>query len=227
MKLLLSAIDANSELRSRLKVHSVQKQEPFIGFGMSLVDEHTRPYLPTHKLVYPAIEVEDGSPAALAGMQSGQRIVAINGSFINRELPTIDSVAEAIDQSYYKNSVTVFTVIDPVFWADLMMNAKLPLSEDSAPGLFKIKRDNSANRYGLSLKAKKIELKHMAFVVPGLTAEQAGIRSGDYILEINGKSVDKFDQQNFLQNVYSNSDKVDLLVVSNQRFAHNLINIDL
>lgn len=229
MRLLLSAIDANSALRSQLKRYSVQKQEPFIGFGMSLVEEHTRPYLPAHKLVYPAIEVEEGSPAASAGMQSGQRVVAINGLFINRELPNIDSVAGAIDESYFNNSVTVFTVIDPVFWADLVANAKLPaLDEDAAPGLFKIKRDDSANKYGLSLRTKKTELKHMAFVVPELSAEQAGIRSGDYILEVNGKPVDKFDQQSFLQNVYStNSDKVELLVVSNQTFAQNLIKIDL
>lgn len=120
MSLLVNAVESNSEFRNKLKTVEIYKQEPFVGFGLSILAEPIAPCQANHKLVYPLIEAEEGSPAQLSGLEYGHRIVAIDGAFVNRELRTLTEVGEAIDDSYYQNESTRLTVMDAVMWQNFL-----------------------------------------------------------------------------------------------------------
>lgn len=55
-------------------------------------------------------------------MRNGQRVVAVNGSFVNREFKVLEDVVEAIEDSYYSRNFTDITVIDPELWHEFMDN---------------------------------------------------------------------------------------------------------
>jgi len=78
--------------------------------------------LPSHKLVYPLVEIEANSPAEEAGMRNGQRVVAVNGGFVNKDFKILEDVVAAIEDSYYTRNFTDITVIDPELWHDCMEN---------------------------------------------------------------------------------------------------------
>lgn len=50
-------------------------------------------------------------------------------------------------------------------------------------------------------------------VRPGLPADRAGLRDGDYILEVNGESLENMEHDAVVNKISSNPNQVDLLVV--------------
>lgn len=152
MSSLVSAVESNSEFRSKLTTCELRKNEPFVGFGLSIHTELTAPCQINHKLVYPLIEVDEGSPAATVGLKYGNRIVAVDDAYVNRELRTLDDVSTAIDDSYYQNESTRLTVIDPVMWqsfldqpqkaADLVL-PNTRINSSSKPKIFSVQPENS------------------------------------------------------------------------------------
>jgi C-terminal processing protease CtpA/Prc len=60
----------------------------------------------------------------------------------------------------------------------------------------------------------KAEGKHVANNVrDGYPAKKAGLRNGDYILEVNGKSITGIEHEAVVNLIFSDMKKVDLLVV--------------
>lgn len=60
----------------------------------------------------------------------------------------------------------------------------------------------------------KSEGKHVANNVrDGFPAKKAGLRNGDYILEVNGKSISGIEHEAVVNLIFSDMKKVDLLVV--------------
>jgi membrane-associated protease RseP (regulator of RpoE activity) len=124
MKALVIAVE-NSELNSKLRTYSLYKNPQVFGYGIAFHTEPIQPSEPSHRLVYPKIEIEQGSSAEDAGMRFGQRVVAVNGEFINKELKTLEDVVQAIEDSYYSRNFTDITVIEPELWEEFMENLKL------------------------------------------------------------------------------------------------------
>ncbi|CAM6001852.1 unnamed protein product [Sphagnum balticum] len=87
----------------------------YFGYGIAFHTENIPPTNESHKLVYPYIEVEANSPAEDAGMSNGQRVVAVNGAFVNNDLKTLDEVVQCIEDSYYTRNFTDITVMDATF----------------------------------------------------------------------------------------------------------------
>ena len=142
MNSLVNAIESNSSFRDQLPTYEIYKQESCEGFGLSIHTEAIAPCQANHKLVYPLIEVEEGSPAEKAGLKNGHRIVAIDGSFLNRELKTLSDVVNVLDDSFYQNDYTRITVLDPVMWQDFLDKPK-SANELVIPNA----RINSASKY--------------------------------------------------------------------------------
>ena len=52
-------------------------------------------------------------------------------------------------------------------------------------------------------------------VFPNFPAHESGIRKGDYILEVNGESINQLPHNSVMKKMNSYSDYVDLLIVKN------------
>ena len=125
MNYLIVAIDQNPQLRARLQTYSLPKSQTYYGFGIAFHTEAIQPSLLEHKLVYPFIEIEPNSPAADVDMKNGQRVVAVNGEFVNRSFLTIEDIVAAIEDSYNTRDFTDLTVLDPEIWLQCMENPRV------------------------------------------------------------------------------------------------------
>jgi hypothetical protein len=120
MSFLVQAIERNPQLRAQLKTYSLPKSPTYYGYGIAFHTEAIQPTLPEHKLVYPFIEIEAASPSADVGMIDGQRVVAVNGDFVNKTFLTIEDIVAAIEDSYNNREFTNLTVLDPELWLQCM-----------------------------------------------------------------------------------------------------------
>jgi hypothetical protein len=121
MSSLVTAME-NPQLNESLRTFSLYKSEHFFGYGIAFHTEDIAISEPYHKLVYPLIEIENQSPADEAGMKNGQRVVAVNGEFVNKAFKTLEEVVQAIEDSYYSRNFTEITVLEPNYWDEFMEN---------------------------------------------------------------------------------------------------------
>ena len=233
MESLVTAMNTNEELLGRLRTYDVYRRDNFFGYGIAFHTESTPPSKPSHKLVYPFIEVEPDTPAEEAGLKYGQRVVAVNGAFVNRELKSLDDVVQAIEDSYYNRSFTTITVLDPVMWQDFMANPNKaadlarpqsrplnrvevvdPASPLTARPCYLEKSDPNGS-YGFDFKTLKNECKHVAHnVKPGFPADKAGLKNGDHILKVNGTPIDGIEHETVVRMIGNDPKRVELVVIS-------------
>ena len=117
MEHLILAMD-NPELSQNLKTYNLYKSEHFFGYGIAFHTEDISISKPSHKLVYPLIEIESHSPADEVGMKNYQRVVAVNGEFVNKDF-------RSLEESYYNRDYTEITVLDSELWDEFMESPKL------------------------------------------------------------------------------------------------------
>jgi membrane-associated protease RseP (regulator of RpoE activity) len=243
MNYLVLAIENNPEFRNRLRTYSLHKSQVFYGYGIAFHTEAIQPSLNEHKLVYPFIEIESDSPAENVGMKYGQRVVAVNGAFVNREFKTIEDIVAAIEDSYINRDFTDLTVLEPETWLQCMeepMRAaelagfrevapveQSPLDtsyvidsnnqtnfDPVVPRLCRLARVRRGEPYGFDFKTLRNEGRHIANnVKPNYPAHRSGLRDGDYILEVNGEPINGMEHETVVNRISQNPTQVDLLVV--------------
>lgn len=250
MSSLVVAMD-NPQLNEQLRTYSLYKSEQFFGYGIAFHTEDIAISEAYHKLVYPLIEIEPQSPAEEAGMRNGQRVVAVNGEFVNKHFKTLEDVVQAIEDSYYSRNFTEITVLEPQFWEEFMESPEVaaqlasfvkptstkpadyasqlidsviekqqqpqqtPASDRAIPRLCRLSRESRADQYGFDFKTLKNEGKHVANNVRAdFPADRAGLRDGDYILEVNGESIDNIEHDSVVTKISAQPTQVDLLVVA-------------
>ena len=103
----------------------MNEEEDFFGYGIAFHTEDISISKPEHKLVYPLIEIEENSPAAKSGMKMYQRVVAVNGEYVNKGFRSLEDVVQSIEDSYYTRDFTEISVIDSHLWETLMENPKI------------------------------------------------------------------------------------------------------
>ena len=82
------------------------------------------------------------------------------------------------------------------------------------PRLGRLVRNTREDHYGFEFKTLKNEGKHIANNVrAGFPADKAGLRDGDYILEVNGESIDSIEHDAVVNKISAYPKQVDLLVV--------------
>ncbi len=118
---LVHALD-NPEMNKEIHTYNLYKDQDFFGYGIAFHTEDISISKPEHKLVYPLIEIEDNSPAAKSGMKNYQRVVAVNGDYVNKEFRSLEDVVQSIEDSYYTRDFTEISVIDSQLWETLMEN---------------------------------------------------------------------------------------------------------
>jgi C-terminal processing protease CtpA/Prc len=80
--------------------------------------------------------------------------------------------------------------------------------------LCRLTRASRDDPYGFDFKTLKTEGRHVANNVrPGLPASKAGLREGDYILEVNGEQIHVMEHDQVVHKISQHPNHVDLLVV--------------
>uniref|UniRef100_A0A3B4AAK4 PDZ domain-containing protein n=1 Tax=Periophthalmus magnuspinnatus TaxID=409849 RepID=A0A3B4AAK4_9GOBI len=144
--------------------------------------------------------LEMGGNAELAGMKDGDRILKVNGTFVDG-LPH----SEVVELVRNSGSSVLFHVLDEASYKQAKAQGVNLADAHSSPvtnGVSKhapkpklcyLVKNNSG--YGFSLRSVKGKQGlYMTEVIPGGVADQAGVRLNDRLLEVNGEDMETHDQ---------------------------------
>jgi regulator of sigma E protease len=139
--------------------------------------------------------VVEGSPAAEAGIQSGDKIVAINGEPVNGFAGSLESITESIILS--KGKQIEFTLE--------RAGSAEPINVVSE---FKTAKTKWFQRGGLRQVGIGPEIDHIGIsgVVEGSPAEKAGFQNGDELVTMNGEAY-KIGSQTVIDFIKANGTK--------------------
>jgi membrane-associated protease RseP (regulator of RpoE activity) len=201
MSYLVQAMERNQLFRDQLRTYTLPKSPTYYGYGIAFHTEAIQPSAHKHKLVYPFIEIEPASPAADVGMNNGQRVVAVNGEFVNKSFLTIEDIVAAS----YRDQ---------------------PAQDRILPRLCRLKRTKRDDPYGFDFKTLRADGRHVATNVKlDYPAYLAGLRDNDYILDVNSEAVTGMEHDAVVARICFKPNEVDLLVVSTGHIArqHDMI----
>ncbi|XP_049638341.1 Na(+)/H(+) exchange regulatory cofactor NHE-RF3 [Suncus etruscus] len=178
--------------------------------------------------------VEKDSPAEKAGLQDGDRVLRINGVFVDKEehMQVVDLVRKS------GNSVT-FLVLDGGSY-EKAMKAQVDLKElghsqkessvdGEKPSLmmngvlqtcaqprlcYLVKAGNS---YGFSLKTVQGKKGvYMTDIIPQGVAMKAGVLTDDHVIEVNGENVEASSHEEVVEKVKKAGSRVMFLLVDKE-----------
>ncbi|XP_040854291.1 Na(+)/H(+) exchange regulatory cofactor NHE-RF3 isoform X3 [Ochotona curzoniae] len=175
--------------------------------------------------------IEKGSPAEKAGLRDGDRVLRINGVFVDKEehMQVVDLVRKS------GNSVTLL-VLDGDSYEDAMkkkvdlkelgQSQEQPRVNDEKPGpvmngsvdtwrqprlCYLVKEGNS---YGFSLTTVQGQI--IKDIDSGSPAEAAGLKNNDLVIAVNGTSVESLDHDSVVEMIKKGGDQTSLLVVDKE-----------
>lgn len=178
--------------------------------------------------------IEEGSPAEKAGLLDGDRVLGINGVFVDKEEHA--QVVELVRKS--GNSVTLLVldgdsyekaVKDKVDLKELAQSQREPAPNDKKPGpgvngaveagaqprlCYLVKEGNS---FGFSLKT--IKGKKGVFltdVIPQGVAMKAGVLPDDLLIEVNGENVENASHEEVVEKVTKSGSRIMFLLVDKE-----------
>uniref|UniRef100_A0A8D2AUD4 PDZ domain-containing protein n=1 Tax=Sciurus vulgaris TaxID=55149 RepID=A0A8D2AUD4_SCIVU len=184
--------------------------------------------------------VEKGSPAEKAGLLDGDRVLRINGIFVDKEehIQVVDLVRKSgnsvtllvLDGDSYEKAIKKRVDLKELGQSqkELGSNAKklAPVMNGAVetwtqPRLcYLVKEGNS---YGFSLKTVQGQI--IKDIDSGSPAEAAGLKNNDLVVAVNGESVETLDHDSVVEMIKKGGDQTSLLVVDKEtdnmyRLAH-------
>ncbi|XP_026150682.1 Na(+)/H(+) exchange regulatory cofactor NHE-RF3 [Mastacembelus armatus] len=140
--------------------------------------------------------LEMGGPAQLAGIKDGDRILKVNGTFVDGM-----SHSEVVDMVRNSGSSVTFHILDEASYkqgkaqgVNLSEPKTTPVSNGvgiQAPKPKFCYLVRSSSGYGFALRSVKGERGlFMTDVNPGSVADRAGVKANDRLLEINGENIE-------------------------------------
>ncbi|XP_056611134.1 Na(+)/H(+) exchange regulatory cofactor NHE-RF3 [Triplophysa dalaica] len=168
--------------------------------------------------------LEMGGPAELAGMKDGDRIIRVNGTFVDNM--EHNQVADMVRKS---GMTVTFHVIGEDAYKQAKadgVNLAEPQSQTGqnqptmngvsapAPKAKLCYLQKSSRGFGFSLKSTKGDRgTFMTGVISGGVADQAGVKEGDRVVEINGEKCESATHDQIVQKVKATGTSVMLLLV--------------
>ncbi|KAL4664627.1 hypothetical protein H8957_012962 [Semnopithecus entellus] len=184
--------------------------------------------------------VEKGSPAEKAGLQDGDRVLRINGVFVDKEEHT--QVVDLVRKS--GNSVTLLVLDGDSY--EKAMKTQVDLKElgqsQKEQGLsdntlspvmnggvqtwtqprlcYLVKQGGS---YGFSLKTVQGKKGvYMTDITPQGVAMKAGVLADDHLIEVNGENVEDASHQEVVEKVKKSGSRVMFLLVDKETDKRHL-----
>uniref|UniRef100_A0A8C6AK30 PDZ domain containing 1 n=1 Tax=Monodon monoceros TaxID=40151 RepID=A0A8C6AK30_MONMO len=174
--------------------------------------------------------VEKGSPAEKAGLQDGDRVLRINGVFVDKEEHT-----QVVDLVRKSGNSVILLVLDGDSYEKAMKKQvdlkELGQSQESSwndkklpsvmnggaqtwtqPRLCYLVKEGSS--YGFSLKTVQGQI--VKDIDSGSPAEKAGLKNNDLVVAVNGESVESLDHDSVVEMIKKGGDQTSLLVVDKE-----------
>ncbi|CAG05858.1 unnamed protein product [Tetraodon nigroviridis] len=140
--------------------------------------------------------LEMGGPAELAGMKDGDRIVCVNGTFVDNM-----SHSDLVDLVKSSGASVTFHILDEESYkqakaqgVDLATPQRPPVTNGAEPTAPKARLCylvNSKSGFGFSLSSVNGEPgMFIKLVTPGGVAQNAGLNVNDRLVEINGENIE-------------------------------------
>ncbi|XP_039697329.1 Na(+)/H(+) exchange regulatory cofactor NHE-RF3 isoform X2 [Pteropus medius] len=180
--------------------------------------------------------IEKGSSAEKAGLQDGDRVLRINGVFVDKEehMQVVDLVRKS------GNSVTLL-VLDGTSY-EKAMETKVDLKElgqepsangktpspvanggtqtPTQPRLCYLVKEGSS--YGFSLKTVQGKKGvYMTDITPQGVAMKAGVLADDHVMEVNGENVEDATHEEVVEKVRKSGSRVMFLLVDKETDKHH------
>nr|KAF6291289.1 PDZ domain containing 1 [Myotis myotis] len=183
--------------------------------------------------------VEKGSPAERAGLQDGDRVLRINGVFVDKE-----EHKQVVDLIRNSGNSVAFLVLDgdsyekamreKVDLKELGQSQKGPSLNDkklppvmnggaqawAQPRLCYLVKEGSS--FGFSLKTVQgIKGVYMTDITPQGVAMKAGVLADDHLIEVNGENVEDATHEEVVEKVRKSGSRVAFLLVDKETDQHH------
>ncbi|XP_029936966.1 Na(+)/H(+) exchange regulatory cofactor NHE-RF3 [Myripristis murdjan] len=166
--------------------------------------------------------LEMGSPAELAGLKDGDRILRVNGTFIDGM-----SHSEVVDLVRDSGASVTFHVMDAVTYKKAK-EERVDLSDPKAkpvvngvakqtpkPKLCYLAKSSSG--FGFSLRSARGEQGlSMTEVIPGSVADKAGVRVNDRLVEVNGENIEGATHDQVVEKIKAAGSSIMFLLVDEE-----------
>ncbi|KAI1899877.1 hypothetical protein AGOR_G00066290 [Albula goreensis] len=175
--------------------------------------------------------LEMGGPAELAGMKDGDRILRVNGTFVD----VLDH-SQVVDMVKGSGTTVTFHILDQASYKQakatgIDLSDPHPRPAQTAPIMngvagstlkpklcFLVK---ARNGYGFSLKSTRGERGvYMTDVTPAGVADKAGVKAKDRIVEVNGENVDNTTHEQIVEKVKASGGSVMFLLADEETDNH-------
>ncbi|XP_035239969.1 Na(+)/H(+) exchange regulatory cofactor NHE-RF3-like isoform X1 [Anguilla anguilla] len=185
------------------------RRDPSAGYGFSIIP------VPGEKGKY-SVSTLSGSPAELAGLRSGQRLVWINGAMVSglthsallkmvkksADHVTVLVIDRESEGSYTRRRLPILPTMAEAH--------NLPLPSD----LYLLRGPEG---FGFVLRQEILPSGCTAHLLreveAGSPAEQAGMEDGDLLLAVNGDAVEKLEHEEIVRRIRCSGEKVTLTAI--------------
>ncbi|XP_034042296.1 Na(+)/H(+) exchange regulatory cofactor NHE-RF3 [Thalassophryne amazonica] len=166
--------------------------------------------------------LEMGGPAELAGMKDGDRLIRVNGKFVDG-LPH----SQVVDQIRESGTTVSFHILDKASYEKAKAQG-VDLSDGHATsvnnGLVKQPPKpklcylvKSSSGFGFSLRSARGEDGlFITELIPGCVAERAGVKADDRLLEINGESLEGASHEQAVDKIKAAGKKIMFLLADEE-----------
>ncbi|XP_069750866.1 NHERF family PDZ scaffold protein 4b isoform X2 [Narcine bancroftii] len=167
-------------------------------------------------------QVEPGSCAQLAGLYDSDRVLEINGEYVDNMDHTM--VVEKIRRS---GSKITFLVVDGVTYEDAKMRdlnlADLVQAEHGIPygkpRLCYVEKGPHGFDFQLC-SPEGVKGPFTLSIQPGGAAEKGGLRLDDRLIEVNGANIEEYTHRQVAKKIKENGDSVTFLVADQKTDAY-------
>ncbi|XP_071370398.1 Na(+)/H(+) exchange regulatory cofactor NHE-RF3-like [Centroberyx affinis] len=166
--------------------------------------------------------LEMGGPAELAGMKDGDRILRVNGTFVDGL-----THSEVVDLVRDSGASVTFHIMDAASYKKATAE-RVDLSDPQArPAANGVARETlkpklcylvkSSSGYGFSLRSARGEQGlFMTEVTPGGVAEKAGVKANDRLLEVNGENTEGATHEQVVEKIKAAGSSIMFLLVDEE-----------
>ncbi|XP_052493899.1 Na(+)/H(+) exchange regulatory cofactor NHE-RF3 [Budorcas taxicolor] len=182
--------------------------------------------------------IEKGSPAEKAGLQDGDRVLRINGVFVDKEehMQVVDLVRKSgnsvtllvLDGDSYEKAVKKQVDLKELGQSqESSLNDKKPPSVMNGgaqmwtqPRLCYLVKEGGS--YGFSLKTVQGKTGvYMTDIKPQGVAMKAGVLVDDHLIEVNGENVEDASHEEVVEKVKKSGSRITFLLVDKETDEHH------